>query len=235
MRLDSCNSSLQGAGEPCGPGIQAKRGRVGFTLVELLLSVAIVLLLVGAVVFSFSSLMKGSQLDEGVDQFENLIRLARAEAANNGRRVQMIFQEEVTAESSVVGKVTVQWEPDPLGKPGQLETLWPVTPVVNNVNEMIAIDSTRRSGIGEATLSAGESEVQWTAGGAEAPPWLVPVTFYADGSSNSAEIRLVSRNGEDSRRIVLHLEGITGSLRREILAAEQAAATGKSAPAEEAR
>jgi hypothetical protein len=64
----------------------------------------------------------------------------------------------------------------------------------------------------------------------------VPITFYADGSSDSAEIRLVSRNGEDSRRVVLHLEGITGSLRREILAAaDQPASTGKSATVEEAR
>jgi prepilin-type N-terminal cleavage/methylation domain-containing protein len=208
----------------------------GFTLIELLLAVAVMVLLVGAIVFSFSTLMTGSQLDEGVEQFENLVRLARAHAANTGRRVQITFQEEVT-ETSVVGTPTVVWEADPLGNPGMFDTLWQVSAVLNSVNEFIAIDSSRRSGMAEAYPPGGEEpRPEWTEAGAEAPPWLTPVTFYADGSADSAEIVLVSRSSDDTRRVVLHIEGITGALRRETAPSESVASTiGKDALPEEAR
>jgi hypothetical protein len=193
-------------------------------------------LLVGAVVFSFSTLMTGSQLDEGAEQFENLVRLARAHAANTGRRVQLTFQEEVT-ESSVVGKATVLWEPDPIGEPGRFQTFWEMSPVVNSVNELVAIDSARRSGTPEASQGlGGEPRSEWNEAGMEAPPWLTPIMFYADGSADSAEIVLVSRDSDDTRRVVLHMEGITGSLRRETNSPDSIASTaGKDALVEEAR
>jgi len=207
----------------------------GFTLVELLLAVAVMVMLVGAVVFSFSTLLTGSQLDEGVTQFENLVRLARAHAGNTGRRVQLTFKEEVTANGAVVGNPSVTWESDPVTNPGRFQKLWEVTPVIESVNEFIAIDSSRRSGTDEATPREGEPR-EWSEAGAEAPPWLTPVTFYADGSADSAEIVLVSRDTDDTRRVVLHIEGITGALRRETSPSDTVASTtGKDALVEEAR
>ena len=207
----------------------------GFSLVELLLAVAVMVMLVAGVVFSFSNLLTGSQLDEGVTQFENLVRLAQAHAGNTGRRVQLAFEEEVTAEGTVVGKPRVIWEPDPVGHPGLFEKLWEVSQVIESVNEFIAIDSSRRSGTGEAPLAEGEPR-EWTGAGAEAPPWLTPVTFFADGSADSAELVLVSRDADDTRRVVLHIEGITGALRRETSSSDSVASTtGKDAQVEEAR
>src|SRR5438093_8252044 len=46
-----------------GPQTSGPRG--GFTLVELLLALVLMLMLAGAVVFSFSTLLRGRQLDEG--------------------------------------------------------------------------------------------------------------------------------------------------------------------------
>jgi hypothetical protein len=192
-------------------------------------------MLVGAVVFSFSTLMTGSQLDEGVTQFENLIRLARAHAGNTGRRVQISFQEEVTADGVVVGRSSVTWEPDAIGNPGAFERLWEVSQVIDSVNELIAIDSSRRTGTDEASPEEGEPR-EWTEPGAEAPPWLAPVMFYADGSAESAQIVLVSRDTDDTRRVVLRIEGITGALRRETSPSDSVASTtGKDALVEEAR
>src|SRR5690242_10994810 len=86
----------------------------GFTLVELLLTVALLMLLLGAAVISFSTLLHSSELEEGVNQLEGLVRFARAHAANTGKKVQLTFQE-LTAEGVLAPMGTVQavWEPDP--------------------------------------------------------------------------------------------------------------------------
>src|SRR5262245_18032210 len=100
--------------------LTGKRTGHGFTLVELLLALVLVLLLAGALVFSFSSLLGGTQLEEGAGQVESLLRYARAHAANTGRKVQLLFNEEdETGEQW--GNVRLSWEPDPLGDPGYFE------------------------------------------------------------------------------------------------------------------
>src|SRR2546422_9176444 len=88
----------------------------GFTLVELLLAVALVLLLVGATVFSFSTLLGGTQAEEGAGQVESLLRFARAHASNTGRKVQLVFDAE-TDSGSPAASMRIVWEPDPLGQP----------------------------------------------------------------------------------------------------------------------
>src|ERR1041385_225313 len=69
----------------------SNRLRQGFTLIELLLVVALVLMLSSAVVFNFSNLLRGNQLEEGTTRLETLMRFARAQAANSGRKVQLVF------------------------------------------------------------------------------------------------------------------------------------------------
>ncbi len=70
-----------------------RSGGSGFTLIELLLTVVVLLLLLGALVINFGGLQQGVKLDEGAEQFESLIRFARAHAANTGCRVQLTFEE----------------------------------------------------------------------------------------------------------------------------------------------
>src|SRR5436309_1357262 len=101
---------------------QVERASDGFTLVELLLVVALTLLLASAAIFSFSTLLRGAQLEEGAGQIESLIRFARGEAANCGRKVQLVFNDEANANSNN-GGLRVMWEPDPLGSPGDFEEL----------------------------------------------------------------------------------------------------------------
>src|SRR5437016_5427835 len=64
------------------PGPRPNMAGQAFTLVELLLALALMLVLVSAVVFSFSTLLNGTRLEEGTGQVESLIRFARAHAAN---------------------------------------------------------------------------------------------------------------------------------------------------------
>ena len=67
--------------------------RRGYTLLELLLSVVLVLGLIGAVVFNFSSVSRQTSLDEGATQVEALFRFARAHAASTGKQVRVLFPE----------------------------------------------------------------------------------------------------------------------------------------------
>src|SRR5438552_7992898 len=84
----------------------------GFTLIELLLALALLLMLVGAVVFSFSTLLRGRQLEEGATQLESLLRFARAHAANTGHRVQILFVGDADSDGPAA-TIRVAWEPDP--------------------------------------------------------------------------------------------------------------------------
>ena len=150
-------------------GIPGKRGRAtgsGFTLIELVLTIALILLLVGASVLNFGSLQRGAQLDEGVGQMEFLFRLARATAAGTGRQVRVSFAGDpgpggtnaVQGLPAMEG-IQVTWEPDPLGAPGRFHPLPEATPLAERLNDLIqcratpAIPAMNESGAG--SLSAG--------------------------------------------------------------------------------
>jgi type II secretory pathway pseudopilin PulG len=68
------------------------KGGPGFTLVELVLVVALLLGLLGALVYNFGPMQRGANLDEGAKQFEALVRFAGAHAASTGRAVQFRFE-----------------------------------------------------------------------------------------------------------------------------------------------
>lgn len=184
----------------------------GFTLTELLLSVVLLLMLVGSAVFSFSSLQRDAQLDEGVLRVEALMRLAKAHAANSGRQVQVVFtpEEETVSTGSVV---RVMWEPEPLTKPGEFVELTTANPVADSVNELVLIETpkppeadNRETSDFAKTAPNEDAALSETA----APP--ATISFYPDGSSDPAEIIVASRNTEDLRRVSLQLMGTTGSM-----------------------
>lgn len=199
-----------------------RRADRGFTLTEMLLSVVVLLMLVGAMVFSFSSLQRDAQLDEGVQRVETLMRLARAHAANSGRQVQVVFsqEEEMDPTSESTGSVVrVMWEPEPLTKPGEFVELASASPVAQSINELVVIEP---AGAAEPVSSESDDTTETaatteTAPVAEAPDAEAPaaptaISFYPDGSSDAAEFIVASRNTEDVRRVSLQLTGTTGSV-----------------------
>ena len=188
-------------------GREAGRASRGFTLVELLLTVTLVLLLVGAMIFSFSTLQRGAQLEEGANQFEALVRFVRAYAANTGRQVQINFEEEIDDGLSVpLGSLRVLWEPDPIGQPGIFQPLPEAVEFVSRITDLISVEDVRPG-------SAEPNDVT------NAPPsdtamnvTFLPTNFYPDGSSDSAEILFASKDSEDERLISVRLSGVTGTV-----------------------
>ena len=184
----------------------------GFTLVELLLTVVLLLLLASAAVISFSTLLSGSELEEGAAQMEGLMRFARAHAANTGKKVQLVFEEQTGDGMTVpLGNVRVLWEADPLRFPGQMAELMEASVMVQNVNSLVQVEDAHA--IGDADAVA-ENQGQLS---------FLPITFYPDGSSESAEIILASRAPDELRRVSIRVTGITGVIRRDWVAQQEAA------------
>ena len=92
--------------------------QAGYTLLELLLVVLLVLLFTGAAVMNVAPLAQGARLDEGVGQLETLLRFARAEAAQQGRRHQLQIQTATEVPPAQRAAIAVRWEPEPLDAPG---------------------------------------------------------------------------------------------------------------------
>ncbi|MEM7234455.1 MAG: prepilin-type N-terminal cleavage/methylation domain-containing protein [Planctomycetota bacterium] len=190
----------------------------GYTLLELLLTLVVLLLFLGAIALEFSALASGSELAEGERRLESLLRFARAESARRGSRVRVQFLPSASsfddvdptpAGETLYRRVRVEIEVDALGKPGvyralpSLETergldrlvrMYDVRVVANSLsppsaNPMVALDQ-------EMTPEVGAD--------------AVTIHFYPDGTCDGAELVLQSVDESDPERSVLRLASSTG-------------------------
>jgi len=189
----------------------------GFTLIELLLTLVILMLLLGAVVMNFTGLQSNSQLDEGVETFESLVRYARAHAANSGCRVRLTFEEAAGEGESAVplGNVFAVWEPDPLNKPGEFHPLQEVAPLLEAMLRFVEVDEVRPVGGGLAEQRpSGNGLAELTAPAEGQSYGFEPITFYPDGSSDTAEVIFSVRESDEERQMAVQIIGTTGTVRR---------------------
>lgn len=187
----------------------------GFSLVELLLTLVLILCLAAASVFTFTAIYKSANLDEGSDRFQSLIRFAQAEAATTGRKVRLQFvpNESVPLESAAeLRTIKVTWEADLLSAPGVFEEYTNKAWSEEIVNELVGVTKVEPiSQTGAAPFESAESgsaPVESYTETLEFPS----ITFYPDGTCDSAEVVLASRNGDDERRLAVRLGGILGTM-----------------------
>ena len=120
------------------------------------------------------------------------------------------------------------WEPDPIDFPGQFEPLPGAAPLVERVNDLVQVLSTRQPGADEGQTNgaltdagllqlqtAGSNSMTSVDGGADCLP---PVICYPDGSSDSVRLVLGAADREDKRLMVVTLSGLTGALRHRLAA-----------------
>jgi prepilin-type N-terminal cleavage/methylation domain-containing protein len=199
----------------------------GFTLIELLLTLVVLLMLLGAIVMNFTELQTGVQVDEGAEQFESLVRYARAQAASTGCRVRLSFEEAVDEDFMIpLGNVFVSWEPEPLERPGEFQPLAELSPLVESLLQLVEVEDVRplRSGSSNGATQGLDSEEEQT------PAWFAPITFYPDGSSDSAEVILSARDSDDERRLAIRIIGATGTVKREVVRSEFETAADEGGP-----
>ena len=219
------------------PGHRRRLAGPGFTLVELLLTVSLLLLMVGAGILNFGPAQGGARLDEGATQIESLFRYARAQAASTGRTVRIVFPDGEpvatgTNSTPTAAGIQVAWETDPLGAPGQFEALADAKPYTTQIDELVRVRPFRAQNpavptvAGSSASSSSLTPTESSAGGdAPSAPQALSILFYPDGSSDSAEVVLSSLDDGDAKQMAVKLSGLTGVLRRraiEIVAGEAA-------------
>jgi prepilin-type N-terminal cleavage/methylation domain-containing protein len=203
----------------------------GFTLVEMLLVVLVVLLLAAVSVTYFGGMLRGTQLNEGASRFTSMLRFARAEAANSGRRIQISFDPVSTnAAGPACYQPRIKCELEPINEPGVYrdlnEPLWmdgqsSLLAWVESVRPMdtdAPVVSTNDTLLAQADLA--EVNSLSDTNDLLSLPAPAPITFYPDGSSDSAAFMLVSADAEDERRIQITLNGFTGTVSQEAFTGE---------------
>ena len=203
----------------------------GFTLVELLLTVTLLGLFIGALVFNFADFGEAGRFDEGASRFETLLRLAQAEASFTGRQVRVRFEEDSQPDSTETALVLrFEWEPEPLESPGVFSALegdpWQTQPPTDSLR----IGRVSRGSLADSE-EAQESPADVSLDDLESGE-LPAVVFYPDGSADALEIELAPLALEDPRRIIIQINGVTGTIhrRRVALGGEDAEAEPKTEP-----
>jgi hypothetical protein len=111
-----------------------------------------------------------------------------------------------------------------LERPGEFRRLVEVDTLLESLLQLVQVDDVLPLGghtTGVAQLSANSL---FDSSDSEEPGFasFAPITFYPDGSSDSAEIILAARDAEDERRIRMQIIGATGAIKRQILSGDTA-------------
>ncbi|HYE30909.1 MAG TPA: GspH/FimT family pseudopilin [Methylomirabilota bacterium] len=201
-----------------------KRSHSAFTLVETLLSVVLVGLLVTAVVVNFVGMEKASKLNEGATQVEALFRFARAHAATTGKIVQIRATEAgETTNAPSRPSLEVVCESDPVRQPGEFKPVQESKMFVDQIQQQVCVEELKIVQADEAARAEGEdiemdeeeapiSSTTFTSSAQKEP--MPAISFFPDGSSDSAEIVLLSLAEEEPRKVLLRLSGIVGTVNR---------------------
>jgi len=174
------------------------------------------MLLSGAIVFSFTSLQKRTHLDEGVNRLVTVVRYAKAHAATSGRRMQFQLVQG-TNDGLNDTSIRVLWEPDPANQPGELADLRETLPMVEAVNDLVKCrlpDSPRPN----TELQSVDDTV------------VKRFVLHPDGSADAGKLIVTSRDGEDKRRFLFEVIGVTGELKKRELNTNEFPNTLEAAP-----
>lgn len=177
-------------------------GRGGFTLIELLLALGLVLLLAGMFSFNYVVWERRGKLEEALRQFEAVLRLAKAESATTGKKLRLEFGPE--------GSFKVTWEPQPLTEPGAFQDYTVATWSRELPCELLAVRSCRLT---DTSLLTSPEVSQTGPEGAV----LSPISFYPDGSSDSAVIEAGGKMDDETRIAVIELDGLNGIITTRLL------------------
>ena len=184
----------------------------GFTLLEVVLALAILVLLAGIVVISVPGTWGSRSLEEGALRIETALRMARADAANKGRRLRLAFDEET-------GRPTVLWEPEPLTGPGEFVEYTACT--WKRFLEVEGVQVERCQFVGASAYRNIEEATY--SGGYATDTDRPAITFEPNGSSDSVVIELMATDAPETRRARVELDGMTGTVSGRVLTLEELA------------
>jgi len=175
---------------------------------ELVLVLALLALLGSMAALSLHGLLDSARVRDGATRLAALLRTARAQAGNEGKR----FRLHVDADT---GQPVVSVEADPLEAPGEFVPYQAWWIDAAQLAEGVTIARCERTGPDafadlDAALHGEEDE--------DAP---ATITFYPDGTSDSARLILARCAAENLQAVEITLNGIDGAIRRRQLDPEE--------------
>ncbi len=184
---------------PAGP---VRPGRQAFTLVEVILAVAIIGLLSGTFILGLGTWYQREAIDDGARRVESILRVARAEACSQGRRFRMAF------DSSREAARVFFWEPRPLAEPGRFIPYYGAWANALPTDLLTFIQCRRTGDSARKLLTYNDADEPVSPDGLP----LQSLTFMPDGSCDSAIIEVVAADGLDDRVGRIEINGLTGSI-----------------------
>lgn len=196
----------------------ANANRRGFTLIEIVLTVTMIIMLVGVFSVTMFGTIGGRALDEGTLQFDTMLRLARAEAANNGRRLRLTFAPAVgDANQSVnsnantpTSTIRFEWEPQPLAQPGEFIPYENGSWTRSLPTAQVIVKQSQLTGESALQTLTYDGELMNDGSGLEG---LQAVNFFPDGTTDSARFVLISTDDGDNRTAIIELDGNNGRIK----------------------
>jgi type II secretory pathway pseudopilin PulG len=180
---------------------------LGFTLLEILLAVALVIVLVSLTVGTFTDFYQKEQLGEGSRKMDSVLRMARADAASQGRKVRMVFDPQ-TLQPSIV------WEPKPLEEPGVFVPYTAASWTSGLPNDCVRVRRCQRIQDSAVQTSMFKKDEDLNSADGKVLQYL---TFYPDGTCDSAIVELAGLVDSELRIGRIDIEGATGTFTLRIL------------------
>ncbi len=189
-----------------------RRLRAGFTLVEVILAVAIIGVLAGTLVISTTGWYRTEAVEQAAGRVESILRVARAQACSQSRRFRLAFEQSETTTTPMI-----LWEPRPLAEPGNFVPHYGAW--ANDLpSDLLTFIQCRRTGDSARKLLT-YSDVEEPVSPEGEP--LQSVTFLPDGSCDSAVIEFVAADGPDGRVGRIEINGLTASIDMRIMTATE--------------
>ncbi|MCD6364267.1 MAG: hypothetical protein J7M14_00150 [Planctomycetes bacterium] len=171
-------------------------------MLELTLALSLMVMLVSLTMVTVGRSDERRGFRSAAERIGTLFRMARAESAGRGRRFRIAFAE--NDEGDKLPAIVVLWEAEPLAEPGQFTEY-----TVSTWSSYIPVDDVRVLSctlIGPSAYRALERR-----GMSEDEDALQSITFYPDGSSDSALLELAPIDPDDTIRSTVRLDGVNGT------------------------
>ncbi len=207
-------------------GVSLGAARRGFTIVELLLALAILVTLAAMVVPSFSSLLADRRVARAGDQLRVEMMQARLAAMRSGRTYLLQLQ---TGTNSVRIRPWVDMNDmtEAVDQTGSSAALLTGGNVIGGTMQAVDVEQETRTVELPETMVVSDVRVQSSprsfliesqTQGEATDGWSQPILFYPDGSTSTAAVTV---NSAGAGRIVIVLRGLTGEVTvTDVLAAD---------------
>ncbi len=207
-------------------GAVSGENRRGFTIVELLLALAILVTLAAMVVPSFSSLLADRRVARAGDQLRVEMMQARLAAMRSGRTYLLQLQQG-SNKVRVRPWVDMNDMTEALDQTGSSSALLTGGNVVGGTMQAVDAEQEAREVELPETMAVSDVRVQSSprsfmiesqTQGEATDGWSQPILFYPDGSTSTAAVTV---NSDGAGRIIVVLRGLTGEVTvTDVLAAD---------------